>query len=771
MTDERLYNSRIIKTFVEFLKIHYPNIDARVILDYAEISSYELEDEGHWLTQQQVDRFYDILVQKTGNPKIAREVGRYAPFSIAAGAVPQYALGFLTPKTAYNFVGKVHHYITRSCNVSTKSLGSNTIEITVEPKPGVVEKLYQCENRLGMYEAMSKLFTGNYANIEHSQCMHKNGKICVYRIQWEQPRSLLWKWIRNYSSILGITLSFALFFMLPEAYRLVPILLFALSFILLSLRYERLESLEFKSTLKNQGDVANNLLDQINLRYNNALLIQEIGQYSSTILDINTLLKYIMETLERRLDFDRGMIMLANADRTRLFYTVGYGYQQDQEVFLKSAEFHLDNPQSRGTFVLSFRDHKPFLVNDLEEIRETISKRSFEFAEALGVKSFICVPIVYEGQSEGILAVDNKMTKRLLGQSDMNLLMGIAPQIAIDINNARAYSLIRTSEQRFRSLSENAPDIIYNVDVNGIVTYVNPAVEKVLGFHPEEIIKRPLKDFICPENVLIFNQLSKEMQSSGAIIKDVAVSFHHKDGSDRIFDISGAPNFDKDGNMIGVVGVLRDVTALRNSEKELRNSLNKLQKIMDSTILAISKMVESRDPYTSGHQERVCLLASSIAEKMGLSDDIINNIRIAASLHDIGKINVPAEILSSPRKLTEIEYGMIKLHPEVGYDILNNIDFPGPIAKIVLQHHEMMDGTGYPSGIAGDNILLEARIIAVADVVESMASHRPYRPSLGIDQALAEIEAASGKRFDSAAVDACLDLFRKGQISFTEKAA
>jgi len=191
-----------------------------------------------------------------------------------------------------------------------------------------------------------------------------------------------------------------------------------------------------------------------------------------------------------------------------------------------------------------------------------------------------------------------------------------------------------------------------------------------------------------------------------------------------------------------------------------------LRKSLEESIQAMSGTVEMRDPYTAGHQKRVGQLAVAIASELGLAKDEVHGLHLAASIHDLGKIQVPAEILSKPNRLTDIEFALIKAHAQTGYDILKGIAFPWPIANIVLQHHERLDGSGYPQGLKGDQILLGSRIIAVADVVEAMASHRPYRPSLGIDAALAEIERGRGTAYDPAAVDACLKLFREGRFTF-----
>ena len=202
-------------------------------------------------------------------------------------------------------------------------------------------------------------------------------------------------------------------------------------------------------------------------------------------------------------------------------------------------------------------------------------------------------------------------------------------------------------------------------------------------------------------------------------------------------------------------------------QEELEHSLQDLKKAMDSTIQAIAMTVEKRDPYTSGHQMRVAGLTRAIAESLALSQDQIEGAFMAASIHDIGKISLPAEILTKPVQLTDIEISLIQAHAQAGFDILKGIEFPWPIADIIVQHHERMDGSGYPGGLAGEEILIEARIIGVADVVETMASHRPYRPSMGIDKALQEIISNKGKLYDTRVVDACLHIFNEQRFEFS----
>jgi HD-GYP domain-containing protein (c-di-GMP phosphodiesterase class II) len=213
--------------------------------------------------------------------------------------------------------------------------------------------------------------------------------------------------------------------------------------------------------------------------------------------------------------------------------------------------------------------------------------------------------------------------------------------------------------------------------------------------------------------------------------------------------------------------VFRDINERVKSEERLDESFKQLRKAMGGVIQAMAQTVETRDPYTAGHQRRVADLARSIGEKMQLPSDKIEGIRMAGVIHDLGKISIPAEILSKPGRISPIEFSLIKGHPQTGFDILKTIDFPWPVADIVHQHHERIDGSGYPEGMTLADMLIESRIIAVADVVEAMASHRPYRASLGIDIALDEIAKNRGVIYDSDAVDACIALFRESGYTMT----
>ncbi|MFZ2399819.1 MAG: HD domain-containing phosphohydrolase [Smithella sp.] len=727
---------------------------------------YQLDDEGHWFTQEQSDRFQEVITKMTHDPDISRKAGRFSATSRASGSLGPYVMSFINPATAYAVLEKLNARLSRAAVLKTKAIGGDQIEARAVLQPGVVEKPYQCRYRLGILESMAKYFTNKFATIEHPVCIHDGGDSCLYIITWEKTRSFIWKKIRSYFFVLGFVICLVFLFILSPVYWNKLVLFYMVMSMGISMYTEKLEKKELLTNIQNQGDSAEHLLDEINKRYNEALLIQEIGQASSMISEVNQLLNFIMESLEKRLDFDRGMIMLANKQKDSLVYTVGYGHNPRDESYLKNIKFHLDNPLSKGTAVDVFRKQKPILVNDVSEIESDLSARSLDFVRAMGSRAFICVPIIYKGESMGILIVDNVQSKKPLSQTDMSLLMGIAPQVGISINNAIAYQKIKESEERFRSLSENAPDIIYTLGINGEFSYINPAIEPILGYKPEEIIGKYFVDIARKEEIAKHIESFKQARDQNQTIKEETVTLLHRDGTERYFSISGALNFDSEGNYIGLVGTFKNMTDIIKAEMELKGSLEKLQSAMSSTINAISMIVESRDPYTAGHQRRVAQLAVAIAEELGLPGERIDLIRMGSLIHDIGKIYIPASILTKPTKLGDLEFAMMKTHPTVGYKILNKVNFIPIIVDIVYQHHERMDGSGYPLGISGNEIFLESRIVAVADAVEAMASNRPYRPALGIAFALEEIRRQRGSTLDALVVDVCLKLFEEKDFNF-----
>lgn len=247
------------------------------------------------------------------------------------------------------------------------------------------------------------------------------------------------------------------------------------------------------------------------------------------------------------------------------------------------------------------------------------------------------------------------------------------------------------------------------------------------------------------------------------IKKPVTVKHVHcyKDGDEKNVEVHGYPIFDNEGNIAQIFVYYLDITERKRVEEELKKSLEKSRRNLRNTIHTIATIVEIRDPFTAYHQQIVAKLSCAIAQEMGLSKNQIDGLNMSGILHDIGKIKIPVEILIKPGPLTDFEFKKIKDHPQAGYDILKHIEFPWPVSQTVLQHHERLDGSGYPSGLCGNSILLETKILSVADVVAAISSHRPYRPASGISKALYEVSKRKDILYDPDVVDACLCLFTK----------
>ena len=369
-----LYNSRIINTYLEYLVEHYPDISMDTILNYANMASYEVEDTAHWFSQEQVNRFQKILFELTHDSQLARNAGRYTVLSKKVGAIKQYTLGLMSPASTYMMAGKLHNTMSRGASIETKRLGANKVKVTATPKPGVKEELFQCKNRIGTLESMARLFTDDFARVEHPQCFHQGDDHCCYIISWAFTPSERWKRRRNLSLFITGLVFLFLHLAVPVGFWLAGSmlsLLVTLSFHSFSLH---LKQKELSTTIESQGVSAIDLVDAINVRYNNALLMQELGHAAATILDHDQYIEAVIDVMEKRLGFDRGLIMLETDDRAgRLSYAGSYGHTPELKKLLQETSFNLENPDSTGLFIEVFKQQEAFLVEDVQDIMSSIS--------------------------------------------------------------------------------------------------------------------------------------------------------------------------------------------------------------------------------------------------------------------------------------------------------------------------------------------------------------------------------------------------------------
>ncbi len=579
---ELLYNISILKTYTEYLQKYYPDVSVDEVLNAAGITRYQLEDSGYWYSQEVSDRFHDAIDKFTNNPAVARDAGRYVVSSKAYGIIRDYIRGFIGPATAYKLLPKIHAKVSRGAFIEVNKFYRGKLEVVITPVEGVVEKPYQCENRIGQFEAIAAGFTGHYAQVEHPECLHRGDKHCRYNITWKEPKFLTIRRYRNYILVLSV-LAVALAFPSLSQYSWVNLML-SLVALTCGVTFASwfLEKDDYRRQLEDQARSAELLITESNARYNDACLVQEVGQVISKYLDIDTLLETIMHTLNKHLNFDRGIVLLANKDRTRLIFRAGYGITDEQDIFLRENSLHLDKPHSKGPLVVAFKEKKPYLIDDVSMILNDLSQRSQKILQFSESNSFICVPIVFEEESLGVLAVDKEnLSKTPLRQNDLNLLMGIAPQIAISIMNARSFERLQASEEKYRDLVESANSIIMRLDTAGRISFVNIYAKEFYGYEEHEMIGREVLGFLMPpidakgnDFSLVFADFLKNPEDYHQLINVNIL----KNGENAWIAWSNKAVFDKDGNLSEILCVGSDITERKMAEEEKRKLEMQLQR-------------------------------------------------------------------------------------------------------------------------------------------------------------------------------------------------
>lgn len=402
------------------------------------------------------------------------------------------------------------------------------------------------------------------------------------------------------------------------------------------------------------------------------------------------------------------------------------------------------------TELLQMNIRDTYLDSELELVTERIKELSIQHTASVDRSMKRC-----DGTS--IYAhINLKMT-------DDGCIQGI---VRTDLSQKDIWEQLDINEERFRQITEHIRDVFFLIDLKtGYFLYISPAYEKIWDQDISNLFADPVSwmNSIHPEDRDRVMPLYQQHLTTGLV--DTRYRILLKDGSIRWIHARTFPIYNKKNELYRSAGVAEDITEQMNIVQERSDYSKKILQGFNELIVAISTALEQRDAYTAGHQNKVSYLSQAIAQELKLSPSQIQGVAIAAQVHDIGKIGIPIEILSKPVKLNKIEFELIKMHCEAGYDILKVIHFPWPIAEIVWQHHERLDGSGYPRGLKGDEIALEARIIAVADTVDAMSSHRPYRAALGVEAALAEIRTFSGVLFDPEVVNACHKLFLENKIN------
>ncbi len=703
-----IYNSSNYKQFFEYIDKNYPHLDKDDVLAFAGMTLPEINDQGHWFSQKQSDRFYERLVTKTGNPNLARDVGRYTVSSDAMGSIKQGALGFMSPNIVFSMMEKLNPKLSRSAVIKTRKLNRNSIEIISTPVSGAIEKPYQCENRFGIFESIGKLFTSRFADIDHPECLHRGGTCCRYIVKWGNTSSILARRIRNIFLCLGIIVSGVSAFILPFNSWLILSVSGGFLGLTVALIAEYFQKKDMADTLRQQGEMADELTDEINIRHANALLVQEVGHATSMIQDTGQIADIVIRLVEKHLDFDRGVILLSNQQETKLFYAAGFGHTEKELDLLKGIKFNLDNPDSRGTFVLTYTKNKPFLINDIKKEEKKYSDRSMALVRLMGVKSIICVPIFFEKQSIGILAVDNRKTKRLLTQSDMSILSGVAAQTAVSIINARSMIKLQNNEKKYRDLVENANSIILRRDLKGRITFFNEFAQKFFGYTYKEILGKNICGTINSDTQATIDyiaELTDSLQNNPEQLKTHETQNILRNGKSVWIAWTYKPIFDPQGNFYEILCIGNDLTKVKKAEeetKELEEQLQRSQKMealgtlaggvahdlnnILSGIVSYPELLLMDMPKDSPMRKPMLTIQKSGEKAAAIVQDLLTLARRGVVVTQVVNLNqIITEYLNSP------EYEkMIEFHPQVHLqtdfepDLLNISGSPVHLSKTIM---------------------------------------------------------------------------------------
>ncbi len=406
---------------------------------------------------------------------------------------------------------------------------------------------------------------------------------------------------------------------------------------------------------------------------------------------------------------------------------------------------------------------KDFVGRFVSELEYILTPESFEQAIAdisLVLKGKITSTTTYRFiAKDGTIKYGEISGSPLMRQGK---IIGII-SVARITERKQAEEYLKAREEEYRLIAENATESI-SITQEGRIKFVNPGGVKILGYPPEVLTSKPFIEFIHPDDreMVMDNNVKRMRGEEVPLVYPFRVI--RRDGVVRWVEAKTVvvPWKEKPATL----NFLCDITDRKKAEGKLRESEEKLRKAVRVTLRALVMAVETKDPYAAGHQQRVSILSGAIAEEMGLPQEMVDCVRLVASIYEIGKISTPTEIWSKPSKMSAVEFSMMKTHSQKGYELLKDVDSPWPLSEIVYQHHERLNGSGYPRGLKGESISLEARILMVADVVEAMVSNRPYRFALSIDAALEEIEKNKGILYDPEVVEVCLRLFREKGFMF-----
>jgi PAS domain S-box-containing protein len=572
-----LYNSAIISNYIKYLKSQSIDFDIEALLKCSGINRFDLNDEGHFLTQKEINRFHRCLDKMVDDPDIAYRVGRHTLYLKSTGTLIQYGMQFITIPSMYKVVDRIYSKWSRGHLSRTIITGKSQAEMTISVLPGVREEPFQCRNRQGIFETIAAIQTGKPAQVEHPQCMHRGDDVCRYRIAWKEKPSATWNRMGVYAGILSVLCAAGLPFFVPARIGLLTTLVMGLICLSIFLVGSRLEKRELTGRLKEQGDTADLLLQEIETRHNNARLVQEIGQASVDILEVNTFLASVLESMARNPDFTSGMVALLEDGGRHLCPVASYGIPETEWKRIERMELTVDLDAPGDIFIQSLKKGRPLFFREMETSTVGMTPERIEIIEHLKSDSLISMPLIHKKEPLGLLFVNTNDTKRHTSTSDINLLMGIASQISTGIVNARSYSQIQESEQRYRLLAESVTDVIWVLDLETLrLKYISPSATKAIGYTPDELLAMQLDQYLTPAS---FERATRAIFEATEGVKtgrtdpaSASVTLEleelHKNGTLLPIEVTAGFLLDGMGMPNAVLGISRDLSERKKAERQ-----------------------------------------------------------------------------------------------------------------------------------------------------------------------------------------------------------
>lgn len=565
-----IYNIRIIRIYIDYLVRNHPNINIDKLLAYAGISKLQFNDYGYWFNQNQANRFNKIIVEKTGNKNIAKDAARQLMKS--QNLLSQYLMGFKDPESVALGIGEIYKKASIGAKAFSKKIGNDKYEIIIKPEFGVKEQNFQCQNRIGSMEGIFHFFTHEYPEIKHIECIHQGYNKCRYIIKIKNP-SKLFKWtrIRIHLTLISIIISLSTYNFFPFKYFLLITSLMIFTLLMIFYYEGSLEKENLKDKVKNLSKTAEEHWHELNINYRTTKLMQEVGSVTSVIQSKKEIATSVIKVMMSRFDCWRCIILLKDVDEKSLFLTNSYGFTEEEITTINETWLRSENSHNGGVLQKVFVNQEPVLIDDINKISSMVDSNDLEVARKLKIQSMICVPILHEGESLGIIAVDNLKTLREFREGDINLLMAVAAQTALSIVNARSFQKLQESEKKHRTLVETIQEMVYTVDLEGRFTYVSPRVAMITGYSDKELLGEKFINIVYPPyREIVLKRFADGLEAGKTSTLEVEITT--RDSRTVPVEINVAPLTNSKGQLMGRIGVARDIT-MRQMEEAKRQEI------------------------------------------------------------------------------------------------------------------------------------------------------------------------------------------------------